>query len=402
MDCKRVLILGIDGYIGWSLAMHLATRGHKVAGFDNLSRRRNVEKIGSTSATPIRGLEERIDVFDLVFPEARGRITAKEGNLLDYSFTRDYIKWFKPDTIVHLGEQPSAPFSMIDREHAVYTQYNNVIGNLNLLYAIKEVDPNCHLLKLGTMGEYGYDTELEIPEGFFEIEYKGKKATIPFPRMAGSWYHWSKVHDSNNIMFACKLWGLRSTDVMQGIVYGTRTKEIVADELLTRFDFDECFGTAINRFCAQAVIGHKLTPYGKGGQTRGYLALTDSIQCLTIATENPPQKGEYRIFNQLDAIYKINDLASTVQKIARKMGMDVDIESVQNPRVEKEEHIYKVQAEKLRNLGFKQTRALEEEVEIMLTDLQRFKQRILAKKEVIMPKPYWKEATPVVKARSSE
>lgn len=402
MDCKRVLILGIDGYIGWSLAMHLATRGHKVAGFDNLSRRRNVEKIGSTSATPIRGLEERIDVFDLVFPEARGRITAKEGNLLDYSFTRDYIKWFKPDTIVHLGEQPSAPFSMMDREHAVYTQYNNVIGNLNLLYAIKEVDPNCHLLKLGTMGEYGYDTELEIPEGFFEIEYKGKKATIPFPRMAGSWYHWSKVHDSNNIMFACKLWGLRSTDVMQGIVYGTRTKEIVADELLTRFDFDECFGTAINRFCAQAVIGHKLTPYGKGGQTRGYLALTDSIQCLTIATENPPQKGEYRIFNQLDAIYKINDLASTVQKIARKMGMDVDIESVQNPRVEKEEHIYKVQAEKLRNLGFKQTRALEEEVEIMLTDLQRFKQRIFAKKEVIMPKPYWKEATPVVKARSSE
>jgi len=382
--------------------MHLATRGHKVAGFDNLSRRRNVEKIGSTSATPIRGLEQRIDVFDLVFPEARGRITAKEGNLLDYSFTRDYIKWFKPDTIVHLGEQPSAPFSMIDREHAVYTQYNNVIGNLNLLYAIKEVDPNCHLLKLGTMGEYGYDTELEIPEGFFEIEYKGKKATIPFPRMAGSWYHWSKVHDSNNIMFACKLWGLRSTDVMQGIVYGTRTKEIVADELLTRFDFDECFGTAINRFCAQAVIGHKLTPYGKGGQTRGYLALTDSIQCLTIATENPPQKGEYRIFNQLDAIYKINDLASTVQKIARKMGMDVDIESVQNPRVEKEEHIYKVQAEKLRNLGFKQTRALEEEVEVMLTDLQRFKQRILAKKEVIMPKPYWKEATPVVKARSSE
>lgn len=394
----RVLIVGIDGYIGWSLAMHLASRGHKVAGIDNYSRRKNVAKIGSISATPIREMEERISVFDLVFHDVRGGISFKEGDLLDYSFARDYVKSFKPDTIVHLGEQPSAPFSMIDREHAVYTQYNNVIGNLNLIYAIKEVVPECHLLKLGTMGEYGYDTELEIPEGFFEIEYKGKKATIPFPRMAGSWYHWSKVHDSNNIMFACKLWGLRSTDVMQGIVYGTRTKQMVCDELLTRFDFDECFGTAINRFCAQAVIGHKLTPYGKGGQTRGYLALTDSIQCLTIATENPPEKGEYRVFNQLDKTYKINDLAKTVQNVASKKGMDVEIESVENPRVEKEEHIYKVEAEKLRKLGFKETRTLEQEVDIILSDLHRFKNRILSKRQVIMPKTYWKERPIIAQA----
>jgi UDP-sulfoquinovose synthase len=389
----KVLIVGMDGYIGWSLAMHLATRGHKVAGIDNYSRRRNVAKIGSVSATPIQEMEERIAIFDLVYHDVRGGIVFKEGDLLDYAFTRDYIKSFMPDTIIHLGEQPSAPFSMIDREHAVYTQHNNVIGNLNLLYAIKEVVPNCHLLKLGTMGEYGYETELEIPEGFFEIEYKGKKATIPFPRIAGSWYHWSKVHDSNNIMFTCKLWGLRSTDVMQGIVYGTRTKQMVADELLTRFDFDECFGTAINRFCAQAAIGHKLTPYGKGGQMRGYLALTDSIQCLTIATENPPEKGEYRVFNQLDAVYKINDLAYTVQKVAGKQGLDVEIESIENPRVEKEEHIYKVEAEKLRKLGFKPTRTLEQEVDTMLTDLRRFKKRILAKKEVIMPKAYWKQTS---------
>jgi nucleoside-diphosphate-sugar epimerase len=188
---------------------------------------------------------------------------------------------------------------------------------------------------------------------------------------------------------------------MQGIVYGTRTKQMMTDELLTRFDFDECFGTAINRFCAQAVIGHKLTPYGKGGQTRGYLALTDSIQCLTIATENPPDKGEYRVFNQLDRTYKINDLAKTVQKVAAKMGMEVDIEPIDNPRVEKEEHVYKVQAEKLRNLGFKETRTLEEEVEIMLTDLKRFKNRILAKKEVIMPKAYWKQQTVLTKVQTS-
>lgn len=396
MTEKRVFIAGIDGYIGWSLAMHLALRGHKVAGIDNYSRRRNVAKVGSMSATPVLEMNERILAFNLTYPEARGRIAFKEGDLLDYGFVRDYVKWFKPDTIVHLGEQPSAPFSMIDRDHAAYTQHNNVIGNLNLLYAIKETVPDCHLLKLGTMGEYGYDTGFEIPEGFFEVEYKGKRATVPFPKMAGSWYHWTKVHDSNNIMFACKLWGLRSTDVMQGIVYGTSTKEMIADELLTRFDFDECFGTAINRFCAQAVIGHKLTPYGKGGQTRGYIALTDSLQCLTIATENPPEKGEYRVFNQIDTVYKINDLAKTVQKAAARNGVDVEIDHVDNPRVEKEEHFYKVQAEKLRNLGFRPTRTLEEEVDVMLTDLARFKDRILACKEVIMPKPYWKQAIPML------
>ena len=393
MQSQRVLIVGMDGYIGWSLAMSLAARGHKVTGIDNYSRRRNVENVGSDSATPICGMEDRIKVFDLVFRESKGSISFRECDLLEYSTLRDSIRAFKPDTVVHLGEQPSAPFSMMDREHAVYTQYNNVIGNLNLLYALKENFPNCHLLKLGTMGEYGYDTEFEIPEGFFEIEYKGKKATVPFPRMAGSWYHWSKVHDSNNIMFACKLWGIRSTDVMQGIVYGTRTRQMVCDELLTRFDFDECFGTAINRFCAQAAIGHKLTPYGKGGQTRGYLALTDSIQCLTIATENPPEKGEYRVFNQLDKLYKINELALTVQKVAASHGMDVEIESVDNPRVEKEVHEYKVEAQKLRKLGFKETRTLEQEVDIMLTDLTRFKKRILAKREVIMPKTYWKPGT---------
>jgi nucleoside-diphosphate-sugar epimerase len=393
MKSNRVFIVGIDGYIGWSLAMHLATRGHKVAGIDNYSRRKNVEKVGSQSATPICGMEDRIKVFDLVFRDAKGNISFTEGDLLDYNFAKDHLKSFKPDTVVHLGEQPSAPFSMVDREHAVYTQYNNVIGNLNLIYAIKEIVPNCHLLKLGTMGEYGYDTEFEIPEGFFEIEYKGKKATVPFPKMAGSWYHWSKVHDSNNIMFACKLWGLKSTDVMQGIVYGTRTKQMVCDELLTRFDFDECFGTAINRFCAQAAIGHRLTPYGKGGQTRGYLALTDSIQCLTIAIENPPEKGEYRVFNQLDKLYKINDLAATVQKVGAKQGMHVEIEPVENPRVEKEVHEYRVRAEKLRDLGFKETRTLEEEVDIMLTDLRHFKKRILAKREVILPKTYWRSNT---------
>lgn len=387
----KVLIPGMDGYIGWSLAMQLAVRGHEVTGFDNFARRKNVAEVGSISATPIRSMDERLKYFKETFRENNGNaISFKDGDALDYDFLKALIKSFKPDAIVHLGEQPSAPFSMIDRRHAVYTQENNVIGTLNLLYAIKEIVPYCHLVKLGTMGEYG-TPNVQIPEGFFEIEYKGRKDVLPFPRQAGSWYHWSKVHDSNNIMFACRLWGLRSTDVMQGVVYGTRTDEIVKDELLTRFDFDEVFGTVINRFCAQAVIGHKLTPYGKGGQTRGFIALIDSIQCLKIAIENPPAKGEYRVFNQLSKTYQVNELASIVQDVSRKQGIDVEIESIENPRVEKEEHFYDVQVEKLPSLGFKETRYIEQEIEIMLKDLLRFKERILAKKDAILPKPYWKQ-----------
>ncbi len=386
----RILIAGMDGYIGWSLAMHLAAIGHDVAGFDNYARRRNVARVGSISAIPIRNMDERLKYFKDTFRRNNDNgISFKEGSTLDFAFLRDFIKSFKPDAIVHLGEQPSAPFSMIDRRHSIYTQQNNVIGTLNLLYAMKETMPDCHLVKLGTMGEYG-TPNIQIPEGFFEVEYKGRKDVLPFPRLASSWYHWSKVHDSNNIMFACKLWGLRSTDIMQGVVYGTRTGEMVKDELLTRFDFDEVFGTVLNRFCAQAVIGHKLTPYGEGGQTRGFIALIDSIQCLTIAIANPPDKGEYSVFNQLSETYQVNELAKIVQDVSRKRGIDVEIEAIENPRVEKENHFYEVEVEKLPSLGFNQTRNIEEEIAIMLNDLLRFKQRILAKKQVILPKPYWK------------
>ena len=387
---SRILIAGIDGYIGWSLAMHLAGIGHEVTGFDNFARRRNVVEVGSLSATPICSMDDRLKYFkETIDATGRKGISFKEGDILDYNFLRDFISSFMPDTIVHLGEQPSAPFSMIDQGHAVYTQQNNVIGTLNLLYAINEITPDCHLVKLGTMGEYG-TPNIEIPEGFFEIEYKGRKDVLPFPKMTGSWYHWSKVHDSNNVMFACNLWGLRSTDIMQGIVYGTRTDEMIKGELLTRFDFDEVFGTVINRYCAQAAIGHKLTPYGKGGQTRGFIALIDSIQCLTITIENPPSKGEYRVFNQLSKTYQVNELARIVKKVSNKLGLEIEIEPVENPRIEKEDHLYKVQVEKLPSLGFKETRHIEQELEIMLNDLLPFKERILAKKDVILPKAYWK------------
>jgi UDP-sulfoquinovose synthase len=381
----QVLILGIDGYIGWSLAMHVAKRGHIVSGVDNFARRANVESVGSHSAIPILDMQERLRVFKRMHGQ---NLSFFEGDLLDYDFLADVIKQTRPDSIVHLAEQPSAPFSMIDKNHAIYTQHNNIEGTLNVLYAMKDLVPESHLVKLGTMGEYG-TPNIDIPEGFFEIEYRGRKDVLPFPRQPNSLYHLSKVHDSANVMFACRIWKLCSTDIMQGIVYGTRTQEMTDDSLMTRFDFDESFGTVINRYCAEAVIGLPLTPYGQGKQKRGFIDLVDSIQCLTVAIENPAARGEYRVFNQLDEVYIIAELAERVVTAARKLGIDVKIKNLQNPRIEKEEHYYKVDHAHLRKLGFKPTRTIEETLSVMLKDLSKCRDRILEKSEAILPKTTW-------------
>jgi UDP-sulfoquinovose synthase len=382
----KILILGIDGYIGWPLALKQLSIGNDVSGIDNFSRRKNVEEMNSHSAIPILKMDERLKKVE---EEYGKKISFYKGDLQDYKFIESVLKKTSPDVIVHLAEQPSAPFSMIDVQHAVDTQKNNVIGTLNLIYAIKENNPNVHLIKLGTMGEYGYDTGMDIPEGFFDIEYKNKKARIPFPKQAGSWYHWSKVHDSNNIMFACKLWGLRSTDIMQGIVYGTNTNEIEDKNFATRFDFDEAFGTSLNRFCAQAVINYPLTVHGKGGQTRGFLALVDSIQCISLLIDNPPEIGEYRVVNQFDQKYSINELAEMVKKIGSDKGLKVKIEHVENPRKEKEEHYYNAEHIFLKKLGFKHTRELNEELSIMIDDLISNQQRIKEKEHTIRTMIKW-------------
>ncbi|HJU14689.1 MAG TPA: UDP-sulfoquinovose synthase [Candidatus Nitrosotalea sp.] len=384
----KILILGMDGYIGWSLALRLLGLGNEVCGIDNFSRRKNVEEMGSWSAIPILSMQKRIEILRKEFGD---KVCFYEGNLTDQKFTDDVIKNTKPDAIVHLAEQPSAPYSMIDQNHALYTQSNNVIGTLNVLYSIKNHAPKTHLIKLGTMGEYGYGNDIDITEGFMEIEFRGKKTVIPYPRMAGSWYHWSKVHDSNNIMFACKLWNLTSTDIMQGIVYGTRTTEMRADNKMTRFDFDEVFGTVINRYCSQAVIGHPLTVYGKGGQTRGFLALEDSIQCITILINKPPEQGEYRVVNQFDEQYRVSELANRVKRIGDKKGLNVEVQNVDNPRLEKEEHYYKADHEHLKKLGFKPTRHIDDEIGIMLDDLVIFKERIVEKKESIVKVVRWND-----------
>ena len=387
----KILILGMDGYIGWPLALHQLAIGNEVYGIDNLDRRKNVQELGSWSAIPILSIQERVKNLKKIYGD---KINFSLGNILDAQLTNEIVRKFQPDAIVHLAEQPSAPFSMIDQQHASYTQNNNVMGTFNLIYAIKNHCPKTHLVKLGTMGEYGYDLGLDIPEGFFEIEYKGKKATIPYPRQAGSWYHWSKVHDSNNIMFACKLWDLKSTDIMQGIVYGTRTPEIIEEKDHTRYDFDEAFGTAINRFCAQAVINYPLTPYGKGKQKRGFLALTDSIQCISLLIEKPPENENYRVVNQFDEQYSIDDLANRVKNIGDKKDLNVEIKNVENPRVENEDNYYNAEHSKLKKLGFNPTNNINDEISKMLDDLIIHKDRIQKKSDAILKSLKWKEGEP--------
>lgn len=382
----RVFIAGVDGYLGWSLAMYLTARGHEVAGLDNYMRRDWVAEVGSQSATPIRRMTERLQAFRDRFGT---NLDFRRGDVRDYNFVWNLFRTFRPEAIVHFAEMPSAPYSMMDVNHAVFTQTNNIVGTLNILHAMRDVCPEAHLVKLGTMGEYG-TPNVDIPEGFFTIEYRGRKDTLPFPRQASSWYHQSKVHDSNNVMMACRLWGLRSTDIMQGVVYGLRIDEMGDDDrLLTRFDFDQCFGTAINRFCAQAVIGHPLSPFGKGHQKRGFLPLRDSMQCLTLAIENPPDAGEYRVFNQFEEVYDLTELALKVQEVGNDMGLGVQVQPVENPRMELEEHYYNPDHEELLKLGYVPTHDMESELRLMLSDLMRFKNRIEARRYALIPDIRW-------------
>jgi UDP-sulfoquinovose synthase len=344
----KILVLGGDGYCGWPTSLHLSDAGHEVVIVDNCVRRSIDHELGAQSLTPITDLKERVRAWR----EVSGQSIAVEfGDLLDWEFLSDVVGRHQPQAIVHYAEQRAAPYSMIDRRHALYTQHNNVIGTLNVLFAINEYAPECHLVKLGTMGEYG-TPNIDIEEGYITIEHNGRKDTLPFPKMPGSWYHLTKVHDSHNIHFACRIWGLRATDLNQGVVYGTLTPQAERDvRLINRFDYEEVFGTVLNRFCIQAAIGHPLTVYGKGGQTRGFLDIRDTVRCVELACENPAERGEFRVFNQFTEEFSVLELAEMVADAAGKLGLEVRIENVANPRVEKEEHYYRAKHTKLLDLG---------------------------------------------------
>jgi UDP-sulfoquinovose synthase len=381
----RILVLGGDGYLGWPTAMRLSARGHEVSVVDNFSRRRWHVQHSTGSLTPIRSLADRIDAWREV---SGNEISSHVGSMEDGDFVERVVAETLPEAIVHYAEQASAPYSMKSRETAVETQYTNVIGTLNLLFAIRDRVPDCHLVKLGTMGEYG-TPDIDIEEGFIEIEHKGRKDTLPFPKMPGSLYHLSKVHDSHNIHFASRIWGLRATDLNQGVVYGIETEESAADDrLITRFDYDEYFGTVLNRFCTQAVIGHPLTVYGEGGQTRGFLNVRDTLRCVELAVDNPAELGEFRVFNQFTEQFSVSELADLVRRSGEQLGYRVEIRSFPNPRIEAESHYYNATHTKLIELGLEPHHLGEELVRSMLRIIERYKDRVIER--AILPSTRWK------------
>ncbi|HEV7562389.1 MAG TPA: NAD-dependent epimerase/dehydratase family protein [Solirubrobacterales bacterium] len=390
----RVLILGGDGYLGWPTALRFSARGHEVSVVDNFSRRRWVRAGGSDSLTPIGDLEPRIAAWAEVSGD---QIRSFVGAIEDGDFLDEVVAEVRPEAVVHYGQQASAPYSMASREKAVETQYANVIGNLNLLFAIRDRVPDCHLVKLGTMGEYG-QPEIDIEEGYIEIEHKGRKDTLPFPKLPASLYHCSKVHDSTNIHFACRTWGLRATDLNQGVVYGIATEETARDErLINRFDYDEIFGTVLNRFCLQAVIGHPLTVYGAGTQTRGFLNIRDTLACVELAVANPAERGDFRVFNQFTEQFSVIELAELVKGAAEHLGYAVEIQHYDNPRVEKEEHYYNAVHTKLLDLGLEPTLLGEELVESMIHIIERYKGSAI--ESAIDPRTRWNpEKSPAAQA----
>ena len=383
----RVAVLGGDGYCGWATALYLSKKAHAVAIFDNFIRRQWDHELGVQTLTPIRSLSDRLKIWQ----ELTGKqIELFVGDVTDYDSLSSAIKTFRPAAVVHFAEQRAAPYSMIDRKHAVFTQANNVLGTLNLLFALREFQPDCHLIKLGTMGEYG-TPNIDIEEGYITIEHNGRKDVLPYPKQAGSFYHLSKVHDSHNIMFCCKIWGLRATDLNQGVVYGTMTDEVALDEgLINRFDYDEVFGTVLNRFCVQAATGVPLSVYGKGGQTRGFLDIRDTVRCVEIACLNPAAPGEFRVFNQFTEQFSVSQLARMVESAGKKLDLEVRVDHLPDPRVEAEEHYYNAKHSKLLELGLKPHLLSDSLLDSLMNIALRFRDRIDA--STMMPRVNWREA----------
>jgi UDP-sulfoquinovose synthase len=384
----KIGVLGGDGYCGWATALYLSAKGHSVAIVDNFARRQWDHELGVQTLTPVRPLSERLRIWQQLTGKS---IELFVGDVTDYEFLASTIQAFEPEAVIHFAEQRAAPYSMIDRKHAVFTQVNNVVGTLNLLFALREYQPECHLVKLGTMGEYG-TPNIDIEEGYIQIEHNGRKDTLPFPKQPGSFYHLSKVHDSHNMMFACKIWKLRATDLNQGVVYGTTTDETLYDDaLINRFDYDEVFGTVLNRFCAQAAVGHPLTVYGQGGQTRGFLDIRDTVRCVELACLHPAAPGECRVFNQFTEQFSVLEIAELVKTAGNKLGLDVEIDRIPDPRVESEQHYYNAKHSRLLDLGLKPHFLSDSLLDSLMNIAIRYRDRIDS--SMFLPQVDWRKAS---------
>ncbi len=380
----RVIILGADGYLGWPTAMHFSAAGDEVWAVDNFAKRQWELEEGIEPLAHVPTLHRRAETWREV---SNNSIHLRIGDLCNHRFVYNLLREVQPDVIVHYAEQPSAPYSMRGRTAAVYTQQNNVVGNLNLLFAIQRHCPDAHLVKLGTMGEYG-TPNIDIEEGYLDITHNGRSDTVLYPKKPHSFYHLSKVHDSNNIYFACRVWGLRATDLNQGVVYGIDTEQTKLDPgLRTSFHYDDVFGTVLNRFVVQAASGIDLTVYGSGHQTRGFLNIRDTLACVELASRAPAEPGEFRVLNQFTEQFSVMDLAELVQKAGARAGLEVNIQHVENPRVEQEEHYYNAKHSKLEDMGLKPNLLSDEVLDSML-------QAALANRDTvnagtIMPRVRW-------------
>jgi UDP-sulfoquinovose synthase len=394
----KVMILGMDGYLGWTLALKLAVLGYRVSGIDNFHRRDCVMERGSHSIVPISRMTERLHAAKEVLGVS---LNFRQMDIRDVKKLKEFLDEEKPEAIIHYAENPSAPYSMIDADHAIQVQENNVLGTLGLLWAMKETVPDAILIKLGTLGEYGSPvTGRPLFEGSFPsdaiLKWDNREWNLGgemVPRDPPSIYHISKVQDTINIFKCCKWWGLRSYDVMQGIIYGVHTEELAADpRLRTRFDADEWFGTVLNRFVAQAILGIPLSIYGEGEQIKGFIALEDAMDCMVRLLSSSLEKGKYEVVNQVSGLYKLKDMAEAVALVAReKFGLNVKIQRLENPRIEAEKHPYEVVSQKLPELGFKPKVTLEKEITRIFNLLTKpeIKERIEEKRHLILPKTRW-------------
>lgn len=394
---SHILIFGGDGYLGWPTAMYFSQRGYDVTVVDNYFRRNACTELDVGMLYPVPSLVERAKIwYELTGKEIKVVI----GDLTDPEIMRSLFKgnfeysWAVvhrfsgiPETVIHYAEQPSAPYSLINYRYANITIRNNLLVTNNLMFALRDFSRETHIIKLGTMGEYG-TPNIDIEEGWLEIEHKGRKDRFLFPRQAGSIYHTTKVMDTDLLWFGVRMWDLRVTDLMQGPVYGLETEDsVIDDRLRTIFNYDEIFGTIVNRFIVQAIVGYPLTVYGKGGQTRGYLNINDTLQCVYMSEKSPAKKGELRIFNQIMETFSANELAEMVRRVGGKLGYDVQIDHIENPRKEAEEHYYNPTYQGLLDIGVTPHFLTDEVMERVMRVVERFKKDI--RKEVIFRGVKW-------------
>jgi UDP-sulfoquinovose synthase len=385
----KVVVIGGDGYCGWATSIYLSSRGYEVTIVDSLVRREWDREHGLASLVPIASMRRRINEWSRV----SGRtIRFSETDVTEYAPLCRIVRDVAPNAVVHFGQQRSAPFSMIDHEHALRTHLNNTVGNMNVLWALREHAPGAHLVKLGTMGEYG-TPNIDIEEGFLTVEHNGRTDSLPFPKQPGSFYHLTKVSDSDQIAFACRTWSLHATDLNQGVVYGTATEQTaLSPALANRYDYDHIFGTVLNRFCVQAALGHPLTVYGGGGQTRSFLDIRDTVRCVELALEHPARDGEYRVFNQFTETFAVGELAERVARVAGERGLTCEIAHLANPRTERESHYYNPVNTNLRALGLEPTPLADATIDRLIALAQEHAARVDLR--LIPPRVEWRPAEP--------